>query len=186
MFTNAPRPYSTPTTKIILSPQYLADLPLGTLSSYFTLKTPLATPCSCTTSCPNCSHSPSPCVFHDSYARVRFSSAPLPPGGVAGPQEHIPKGKGPGNQERHGSCALDVWKRGDSACRQRKAASGGGGSSGKMSPAGRWERWQGGKSEGASQIWGTGPSPKLLWVREGWMLRSRDPCRRLKNEPKAE
>lgn len=97
MFTNAPRPYSTPTTKIILIPQYLADLPPCTLSSYFTLKTPPATPCSCT-GCPNCSHSPSPCVFHDSHASSKVLKCPLPSGGMAAPQEHIPKGKGQGTR----------------------------------------------------------------------------------------
>lgn len=80
----------------------------------------------------------------------------------------------------------EAWERGGSACREWNVASGGGGSPRKTSPADRWEGWRGRKSEGALRIWGTGPSPKQLWVREGQLLGSRGACGRLQNEPTAE
>lgn len=41
---NPQRPYSTPATKIKFIPQYLVDLPIPMLASYFTFKTPTPTP----------------------------------------------------------------------------------------------------------------------------------------------
>lgn len=157
-FTNAPRPYSTPTTEIMRVPQHLADL-AHVLPLYTQNPTAHASALAQLQS----QHIR---VSRYCYARVANGS-PVPPASRGSAWE-------PGDTCIWCSGGLEKGR----LC-LRRVEGGRGGSSRKTSQAGRWEGRQGRKSEGVSRIWGRDRVPSCWGDVRGscWGAASRDSSR---------